>query len=84
MPLTLSSSAKVLCFVAFAFVFQSCSATRTKTQKNLRVLVFSKTTAFRHGSIPTGKLTLMKLGATNHFAVDTTENADVFTAENLK
>ncbi|MGY3055036.1 type 1 glutamine amidotransferase [Pedobacter sp. UYEF25] len=84
MSLTLNYAAKVLCLVALTFLFQSCSTTRTNTQKNVRVLVFSKTTAFRHASIPKGKLALMKLGTENNFAVDTTENADVFTAENLK
>jgi cytochrome c len=49
-----------------------------------RVLVFSKTAAFRHASIPTGKRTLMKLGQENGFAVDTTEDASKFTDENLK
>ena len=48
-----------------------------------RVLVFSKTAAFRHGSIPAGKVALVKLGAEQGFAVDTTEDASRFTAEGL-
>jgi cytochrome c len=48
-----------------------------------RVLVFAKTAAFRHGSIPSGKVALLKLGAENGFAVDTTEDAARFTAEGL-
>jgi len=49
-----------------------------------KVLVFSKTAGFRHGSIPVGKLAIMKLGQENGFAVDTTENASVFNDASLK
>ncbi len=49
-----------------------------------KVLVFSKTAAFRHGSIGVGKIALLKLGAENGFSVDTTEDASVFTEGNLK
>ena len=40
-----------------------------------RVLVFSKTAAFVHGSIKVGNLALLKLGAENNFTVDTSQNA---------
>jgi type 1 glutamine amidotransferase len=53
-------------------------------QKDQRVLVFSKTGGFRHKSIPVGKVALMEMGAKNNFAVDTTEDASVFTPANLK
>jgi cytochrome c len=43
-----------------------------------------KTKGFRHQSIEAGKAALIKLGAEKGFGVDTTESADVFTAENLK
>jgi type 1 glutamine amidotransferase len=46
--------------------------------------VFSKTAAFRHSCINTGKLALLKLGAENKFIVDTTEDASIFTGDNLK
>ena len=49
-----------------------------------RVLVFSKTAAFVHGSIKVGKLALIKLGAENNFTVDTSQDASIFTEENLK
>lgn len=49
-----------------------------------RILVFSKTAAFRHSSIEAGQRALMQLGKTQGFAVDTTENATRFTEENLK
>ncbi|MFD2936685.1 ThuA domain-containing protein [Spirosoma flavum] len=49
-----------------------------------RVLVFSRTKGYRHGSIPAGKVAIMKLGQENGFAVDTTEDATKFTEANLK
>ncbi len=52
-------------------------------QQQPRVLVFSRTAAFRHASIPAGKAALLKLGRENGFAVDTTEDASRFTAEGL-
>ena len=48
-----------------------------------RVLVFSKTAAFRHGSIPAGVQAIRELGTANQFAVDATEDAAAFTDENL-
>jgi type 1 glutamine amidotransferase len=57
----------------------------TLPKKQKKILVFSKTAGFRHGSaIAAGKKELIELGKKNKFAVDTTELADVFTAENLK
>ncbi len=50
----------------------------------LRILVFSKTVAFRHASIGAGQKALFQLGKTQGFVVDTTENADRFTEENLR
>jgi type 1 glutamine amidotransferase len=50
-----------------------------------RVLVFSKTAAFRHHQgIAAGKIAILQMGRDNKFAVDTTEDASVFTPENLK
>lgn len=48
-----------------------------------KVLVFSKTAAFRHDSIPQGIQTIRDLGAANDFAVDATEDANAFTTSNL-
>src|SRR5258705_8296348 len=48
-----------------------------------RVLVFSKTTGFRHSSIPNGIAAIRKLGQERGFAVDTTEDAGAFTQKNL-
>ena len=51
---------------------------------NFHVLVFSRTTGFRHNSIPDGIRALRKLGDKHHFAVDATEDPAAFTDQNLK
>src|SRR5215218_7587148 len=48
-----------------------------------KALVFSKTAAFRHSSIPTAVAAVKQLGAANDFAVDATEDAAAFTDANL-
>lgn len=48
-----------------------------------RILVFSRTTGYRHVSIEPGIAALQNLGAANHFAVDATEAAGQFTTANL-
>ncbi|QMU29944.1 ThuA domain-containing protein [Adhaeribacter radiodurans] len=53
-------------------------------QEPPRVLVFSKTIAFRHSSIGAGKAAFMKMGREHNFVVDTTEDASKFNEENLK
>lgn len=49
-----------------------------------RVLVFSKTSGYRHEAIGTGKLALIELGKKNGFVADTTEDASLFNEENLR
>jgi type 1 glutamine amidotransferase len=46
-------------------------------------LVFSKTAAFRHDSIPAGVAAIQRLGAEHNFTVDATEDATAFTDANL-
>src|SRR5690606_33374246 len=46
-------------------------------------LVFSKTAAFRHDSIPAGIAAIQELGEEHGFTVDATEDAGAFTPENL-
>lgn len=48
-----------------------------------RILVFTKTAGYRHASIPHGITALEKLGASNQFVVDRTEDAAAFTEANL-
>jgi cytochrome c len=70
----------VFILLPFIFFVFSCN----KKSNNPRVLVFSKTTGYRHASIPAGKLAIQKLGKENEFDVDTTENPDLFNDDNLK
>ncbi|GLZ76196.1 Crp/Fnr family transcriptional regulator [Actinorhabdospora filicis] len=49
----------------------------------MRLLVFSKTTGFRHDSIPAGIAAVARLGDEHGFAVDATEDAADFTRANL-
>jgi len=48
-----------------------------------RVLVFSKTAAYRHDSIPTAIAALMALQATGGYQAEATEDATQFAADNL-
>ncbi|HEY0743868.1 MAG TPA: ThuA domain-containing protein [Chryseosolibacter sp.] len=64
-------------FILFCLLL-SCS------KEKKRVLVFSKTKGYRHESIPDGKLALIELGKQHEFEVDTTEDASLFTEDNLK
>lgn len=48
-----------------------------------KALVFSKTAAFRHASIPAGINAIKQLGVDNGFTVDATEDAAAFTDANL-
>jgi type 1 glutamine amidotransferase len=47
------------------------------------VLVFSKTTGFRHSSIPDGIAAITALGQANGFSVNATEDSSVFTTDQL-
>lgn len=51
--------------------------------KGKKILVFSKTTGFRHESIAQGKAMFLQLGQKEGFTADTTENAGVFTSDVL-
>lgn len=68
-----------LSLILFAVV-SSCN----KRSGNPRVLVFSKTAAFYHESIPTGNAALIKLAGENGFDIDTTTNAEWFNEDTLK
>lgn len=74
------SSIRLACCMVIVLlgIFSSCS----KNEK--RVLVFSKTSGYRHESIEDGKAAMARLGAENEFRVDTTENAEWFHEDTLK
>ena len=48
-----------------------------------QVLVFSKTESFRHGAIPTGVEAIHTLGTRHGFAVEQSEDSDIFSPERL-
>ncbi len=57
----------------------SCAA-----QEQDRILLFSKTSGYKHESIPAGKAVLMQAAREAGIEVDTTKDASKFTVENLK
>jgi hypothetical protein len=70
--------------IAFiVFLSLSCKATNTPDSPD-KVLVFTKTSGFRHESIEIGVKTIEELGKQNHFEVTHTEDATLFSTENLK
>jgi cytochrome c len=72
----------VLLFLISVLVFLAygCGSSEPEVSS---VLVFSKTAGFRHASIEEGKEMFLRLGKEKNFQVDTTEDASVFTQENL-
>ncbi|MEM7235083.1 MAG: ThuA domain-containing protein [Planctomycetota bacterium] len=52
-------------------------------EPSFRVLIFSKTSGFRHGSIGPGIAAVRALGLEHGFSVDTTENAALISDQNL-
>src|ERR1700754_4425695 len=77
---------RVLALAAVLLATSACgSEARTSSaQKGFRALVFTKTTGFRHDSIPDGVAALQKLGSQHAFTVDTTADAGKFTRSNLR
>ncbi|RBL92948.1 ThuA domain-containing protein [Chitinophaga flava] len=73
-------SIKLLLLLALVAI-AGCTKTRPGQPK---ILVFTKTAAFRHASIPAGIAAIQKLGKENGFDVDTTENADRFNEDSLQ
>lgn len=70
--------------VPFAlFLAMTISAWVPAFGEDYRVLVFSKTTGFRHDSIPAGIALIQSLGAAHGFRADASEDAGVFTPHNL-
>jgi type 1 glutamine amidotransferase len=53
------------------------------SETTYRVLVFTRTTRYRHESIPAGIAAVQKLGAAYGFEVDATEDPATFTVDNL-
>ena len=72
----------LLLLLAFStLLYYSCGKKRAGAP---RVLVFTKTTGFRHASITPGIAAIQNMGKENGFDVDTTENAEMFNEDSLK
>lgn len=78
-------SCSMNCRRAVGLAVASCviATTAVAGVPDFRVLVFSKTVGFRHGSISDGIALIQLQGMANNFAVDLTEDASDFTAANL-
>lgn len=63
-------------FLALLAVGLLCVGCEERVQP--KVLVFSKTQAYRHESIAAGKKMMLALGQSEGFQIDTTENAEFF------
>ncbi|MBP0460308.1 ThuA domain-containing protein [Streptomyces montanisoli] len=73
----------LLSAAALALPLAATTATAHADTPAYDVLVFSKTTGFRHDSIPDGVAAIQKLGQEHGFHVDTTEDATVFNDTDL-
>jgi cytochrome c len=75
---------RILCAtVALCFFAGGTGVARSAETDKFAVLVFSKTAAYRHDSIPAGIEAIRALGENNGFAVDATEDDKAFTDERL-
>ena len=74
--------ARLACVVTLVF---GVAEGRANPSTNLpyKVLVFSKTAAFRHASIASGVAAIQQLGVENNFQVTTNEDASVFNDASL-
>ena len=70
-----------LTFAPLIFAFGTVSA--ESAEPAFSVLVFSKTAAYRHNSIASGIGAIRALGNFNNFRVDASEDAGLFTDQNL-
>lgn len=70
--------------IGLAIVIAAAYFWFTRDTRDIRMLVFSKTASFRHESIPDGKNALITMGKEQGFAVDTTENSDMFSEKTLR
>ena len=72
----------LLLLCLFGWSFQELPA-QNEPPDEQRVLIFTKTTEYRHGSISKGVSLIRKLGREHDFKVDRTESAEKFSPENL-
>ena len=79
---TLWSLAGVL-VASIALAAASAPPAHAQEEPRFRALLFTKTAAFRHDSIPAGITAIQELAAANDFAVDHTEDSTQFNDANL-
>lgn len=70
-------------FILFALTLAVVAACGP-TDRQKRILVFTKTAGYRHASIPDGVAAITALAAKNQAMVDTTSNAALFSDDNLR
>src|ERR1044072_6336648 len=80
-PLSRTSAVAALLLAAMSLPPAAASGAPSSSED--RVLVFSKTAAYRHDAIPDGIAAIRELGDQHGFAVDATEDATAFTRANL-
>ena len=81
---TVLAGAVALLGLAAAGLIACSSDPEAKPKLRAQVLVFSKTSGFRHDSIPAGIAAIRSLGRANGFSVSATENASAFTPKRLR
>lgn len=77
---------RVLLAFSIFMVLVSCDKEEpasAATTFGFKVLVFTETAGFRHGSIPDGVQAIKRLGENNNFAVDVSNVSEVFIQDNL-
>jgi type 1 glutamine amidotransferase len=73
----------MLGFAIMLATFASGVASADSTETAFSVLVFSKTSGYRHDSIPSGIAAIRALGEQDNFGVDASEDARIFNDESL-
>jgi cytochrome c len=73
----------VAAIALFTLFFAAPFASAEPPETTFHALVFSKTTGFRHDSIPDGIAAIKKLGEEHRFTIFATEDSSHFTPENL-
>jgi type 1 glutamine amidotransferase len=70
-------------FILLAMLISFASNGVAMEKPSFKVLVFTKTAAFVHDSIPDAVAEIRKLAAENNFVADVTDDAEAFTDSNL-
>ena len=70
-------------FLFWVFLFTALTSTTAQPMNGDRLLVFTRTTGFRHDSIPDAIAAVRRVAEESGLAVDATEDPDVFRDENL-